>query len=221
VELAREWQERAFEFDRDVERDLQRLSLCQSKVDNEFWVKFFSNSQGLCVKSSGRLDAKRSLYFALLRQWLAECDKSYKRKSKAQIWPARIIFMGDSDSAHLVLWETETKQAQLSDVDGYGALSYCWGRTIKTEKEQFCTTRENYRCQLKGFRMDDLPNTFKDAVQVTRALGKQHFWIDALCIIQAIEGADASDWEIEATRMEQVFGSAYRSIAASSAEGWT
>ena len=69
--------------------------------------------------------------------------------------------------------------------------------------------------------MDDLPKTFKHAVQVTRALGKQCLWIDALCIIQAIEGADDSDWEIEAGRMEQVFGSAYCTIAASSAKDWT
>lgn len=69
--------------------------------------------------------------------------------------------------------------------------------------------------------MNDLPNTFKDAVQVTRALGKQYLWIDALCIIQAIEGADDSDWKAEAGCMEQVFGSAYCTIAASSAQDWT
>jgi len=46
-------------------------------------------------------------------------------------------------------------------------------------------------------------------------------WIDALCIIQAIEGVDDSDWRIEASHMEQVFGSAYCTIAASSAEDWT
>ena len=184
-------------------------------------MKFFSDSQQLYEKSSGTSVAERSLYFALLRQWLVECDKSHRCKPKAQFWPIRIIFVGDSDSTELELWETGSKKVQLSDVDGYVALSHCWGLLTKMEKEQFCTTRENYSRRLKGFSMDDLPKTFKDAVQVTRALGKQHLWIDALCIIQAIEGEDDSDWKIEARCMEQVFGSAYCTIAASSAEDWT
>jgi hypothetical protein len=197
------------------------LSLWQSKVDNDFWVKFFSNSQQLRKTSSGTSVAERSLYFALLRQWLVECDKSHLCKPKKTFWPTRIIFVGDSDSTELQLWETESRKAQLSGVDGYFALSHRWGFPTKTEKEQFCTTRENYRRRLEGFSIDDLPKTFKDAVQVTRALGKRYLWIDALCIIQAIEGADGSDWEIEASRMEQVFGYAYCTIAASSAEDWT
>jgi hypothetical protein len=67
--------------------------------------------------------------------------------------------------------------------------------------------------------MNDLPKTFKDAVQVTRALGKQHLWIDALCIIQTIQGEKEGDWKDQAGRMEQAFGSAYCTIAASPAVG--
>jgi hypothetical protein len=129
--------------------------------------------------------------------------------------------VGDSDSTELELWETKPKNAELSNIDGYVALSHCWGRPTEEQKKQFCTTRENYDRRSKGFSMDDLPKTFKDAVQVTRALGKQLLWIDALCIVQAIEGADDSDWKIEVRYMEQVFGSAYCTIAASSAEDWT
>jgi hypothetical protein len=121
----------------------------------------------------------------------------------------------------LELWVTEFKKTELSDVDGYVALSHCWGLPTDAEKEQFCTTRKNYDHRLEGFSIDDLPKTFTDAVQVTRELGKQHLWIDALCIIQAIEGEDDVDWKNEAGNMEQVFGSAYCTIAASSATTWT
>lgn len=56
-----------------------------------------------------------------------------------------------------------------------------------------------------------MPKTFQDAVTVTRALGVPYLWIDSLCIIQENE----KDWESEATRMEEVFSSAYCTIAAS------
>ncbi|PMD51074.1 HET-domain-containing protein [Hyaloscypha bicolor E] len=197
------------------------MALWSSETDDNLRSNYFINIQHLCKKSSGTPVTERSLYFALLRQWLQEYNKSHRCKPKAQFWPTRVIFVGDSDSAELELWVSESKKAQLSDVDGYVALSHCWGLPTKTEKEQFCTTQENYRHRLKGFSMDDLPKTFKDAVEVTRALGKQYLWIDTVCIIQSIEGADTNDWKIEARRMEQVFGSAYCTITTSSAEDWT
>lgn len=126
--------------------------------------------------------------------------------------------MGDSDSTELELWETKSKTGELSN--GYVALSHCWGKPEKEDKKRFCTTEENRQRRLKGFSMNELPKTFQDAVKVTRALGKQYLWIDALCIIQAIEDTDESDWKDEAGRMERVFGSAYCTIAATSAEDW-
>jgi len=198
------------------------LSLWMSGVDDNFKSEFLDNIPTLCKTSSGTAVTERSVYFALLRQCLEECDKSHPCKPKLQqLWPTRVIFVGDSDSTELELWETESKKAQLSDIDGYVALSHRWGSPTKLEKEEFCTTRGNHHRRLKGFSMNELPKTFKDAVQVTRALGKQYLWIDALCIIQGTEGADKSDWETEASRMEQVFGLAYCTIAASSAEDWT
>ena len=70
---------------------------------------------------------------------------------------------------------------------------------------------------MKGFAIEDLPKTFKDAIQVTRALGKQFLWIDSLCIVQSIQGEESQDWKTEAGRMELVFSSAYCTIAATSA----
>ena len=57
----------------------------------------------------------------------------------------------------------------------------------------------------------------QDAVTVTRGLGERFLWIDSLCIIQD----DADDWNIESKKMETVFGSAYCTIAASSAKNST
>lgn len=47
-----------------------------------------------------------------------------------------------------------------------------------------------------------------------RALGFRYLWINALCIIQDSK----SDWGLEAARMGDYYGSAYMTIAATSAE---
>ena len=93
-------------------------------------------------------------------------------------------------------------------------LSHRQGNPTDKEKKRFYTTPENYRNRVKeGFSYNDLPKTFQDAVRVTRELGKEYLQIDSLCIIQGNE----ENQKREAGRMEQVFASAYYTIAASSA----
>lgn len=59
----------------------------------------------------------------------------------------------------------------------------------------------------------ELPNTFQDAITVTRMLGLKYIWIDSLCIVQD----DAQDWEREAAKMAIIFEAAYVTIAATAA----
>jgi hypothetical protein len=61
--------------------------------------------------------------------------------------------------------------------------------------------------------MDDLPPTFQDAVKLVRALGIQYIWIDSLCIVQD----DEKEWRQEASRMGDIYGSSYLTIAATAA----
>ncbi|OTA01492.1 hypothetical protein A9Z42_0018400 [Trichoderma parareesei] len=93
----------------------------------------------------------------------------------------------------------------------YVALSHCWGRLTKEQK--FCTYQSNMEALKKDIPYKSLPKSFQDAVRVTRALRVPYLWIDSICIIQEDEG----DWKSEASKMEQVFSSAYCTIAASSA----
>lgn len=66
---------------------------------------------------------------------------------------------------------------------------------------------------INAIPLDSLPQNFQDAVVTVRALGLRYLWIDALCIIQD----SAKDWEIEAARMNDVYGSAYLTLVATSA----
>lgn len=56
--------------------------------------------------------------------------------------------------------------------------------------------------------LSQLPATFFDAVEMTRALGYEHLWIDALCIVQD----NKEDWQKEAPRMAVIYGNAVRTL---------
>ncbi|KAF2740329.1 hypothetical protein EJ04DRAFT_600351 [Polyplosphaeria fusca] len=65
------------------------------------------------------------------------------------------------------------------------------------------------------FQISDLPQTFQDAITVTRELGEQYLWIDSVCIIQHED--DYCDLNKEAKLMDEVYSSAHCTIAATSA----
>jgi len=87
----------------------------------------------------------------------------------------------------------------------YATLSHCWGGCIPT---RLLTT--NYSTFLNEITVNELPRTFKDAVEMTRELGLQYLWIDSLCIIQD----SVEDWEIEANRMYEIYKNSYINFAA-------
>ncbi|KAK4096566.1 HET-domain-containing protein, partial [Parathielavia hyrcaniae] len=150
----------------------------------------------------------------LLGKWLRHCnikhEECHRQAGKENFWPKRVICVDVDDLKELTLVEEQHQG------EHYLVLSYCWGPVIDQDKKRFCTTSENYGSRKLGFSYDDLPKTFQDAIQVTRALQKQYLWIDALCIIQGPDG----DWDSEAKTMADIFACAYCTSAASSARGW-
>ena len=97
-------------------------------------------------------------------------------------------------------------------------MSHCWGEPTENQKKKWCTTTGNKEERgAQGFPVIELPQTFQDAISVTRELGQRYLWIDSLCIIQGEGGG----WETEAKKIEAVFKNAYCTIAATSAEDST
>ncbi|KAH8672693.1 heterokaryon incompatibility protein-domain-containing protein, partial [Tricladium varicosporioides] len=86
----------------------------------------------------------------------------------------------------------------------YVALSYRWGQTAN-----ITTTVENIAARRAGIPWDTIPHTIQDAITITRRLGIQYLWVDALCIIQG-----SLDWEVESPKMAQVYGGAFLTISA-------
>jgi Heterokaryon incompatibility protein (HET) len=90
----------------------------------------------------------------------------------------------------------------------YVTLSHCWG-----QQKFLTTTKETLPLRTKGIEWDSMPRTFQDAATITRRLGFQYLWIDALCIIQDSE----IDWETESAKMGSIYQDSVLTIAASDA----
>ncbi|KAH7093393.1 hypothetical protein FB567DRAFT_173596 [Paraphoma chrysanthemicola] len=162
-------------------------------------------------------EAGSDTHLEVVRQWLSHCDEHHDSPTcKLSLQapntpnlrlPTRLLDVGVDEDSEIKLWETSS-----TDTGEWIALSHRWG---PDKSDHFSTTTENYERHLKGIPFTDFPQTFADAIKVTRALGHTYLWIDSLCIIQA---GDKSDWTQEASRMEDVYTGARCVIAASRAK---
>jgi hypothetical protein len=87
----------------------------------------------------------------------------------------------------------------------YIILSHCWGI-----EPPLTTTVSTLESRKSSVSMSSLPKTFRDAVTITRKLGKKYLWIDSLCIIQDSQ----ADWGFEAGRMKDYYRNAYLTVSA-------
>jgi hypothetical protein len=95
----------------------------------------------------------------------------------------------------------------------YAALSHCWGDPTLLLQ----TTSQNLLGHMQEIIFETLPQTFQDAVTVTKKLGIPYLWIDCLCIVQD----DPQDWQVEAAKMGSLYQNAYLTIAATKTRGST
>lgn len=91
----------------------------------------------------------------------------------------------------------------------YIAFSHIWGVTTALPK----TTTQTIQSHKKGISWTTLPRALQQAVVLTRALGFRYLWIDALCLVQD----DAAARLEESMTMDEIFGNAFLTIAATSA----
>ena len=96
----------------------------------------------------------------------------------------------------------------------YVALSYCWGAQ---QMEKAKTTRANVQDRHSRIELSHLPQTIKDAIEVTRSLGLDYLWVDALCIIQD----DPEDGAAEIAKMSSIYRGSILTISAASAKDCT
>jgi hypothetical protein len=133
-------------------------------------------------------------------QWLKECSVYHKRCNllERSVLPDRIL---DIYSSSDTLFLREPNNIR----DRYTCLSYCWGSA-----EFISTTKGNISSHKIGIPLQSLPQTFRDAIWVSRSLNVRYIWIDALCIIQD----DIEDWNTQSQKMAAIFSNSYLTISA-------
>jgi hypothetical protein len=137
-----------------------------------------------------------------VRSWVQLCNKDHRCNPLGTPLPTRVLDLGPSlSSTTIKLIETHGQGGK------YVALSHCWGVSHRTT-----TTSLTLEAHKSGISASELPRTFQDAVTITQQLGVQYLWIDSLCIIQD----SRSDWEVEASKMGDVYVNSFLTIAASS-----
>ena len=143
----------------------------------------------------------------MILSWISECRDHHelcRRESLARETCkfARILDVGrDQDMPMIRLRKFE----EIPHNATYTTLSHCWGGVgIPVLNE---STHKQYR---EAIMIKELPQTFKDAIQLVRRLGVQYLWIDSLCIVQDSN----EDWLEQASLMDQIYQGSLFNIAA-------
>ncbi|KAF2431519.1 HET-domain-containing protein [Tothia fuscella] len=152
--------------------------------------------------------------FSLARQWLNEYDKldEHSAVSPSTQCPAsRLLDVSETSldgTPHVRLFAPYCNQQ-------YAALSYVWGSNSEHDQPHFYSTRiETLERGIAGITFNSLPLTIRDAVTVTRNLSIRYLWVDRLCIVQD----DMDDKRKELGKMHEIYGFAYVTISAASAQ---
>jgi len=166
------------------------------------------------------LDPGSDTHVKILSVWIERCDNARHLPADSTFIPTRLLVVGDEKSRRVrMVCNLQEKSVH------YVALSHRWGTPDQKQPADVkfsTTTKDNIKSIREGIDDTDLPKTFEDAVIMTRKLKVKYLWIDSLCILQKKDKYEdpesKEDWERESKLMEQVFSSAYFTIAASCAE---
>ncbi|KAI8714057.1 HET domain-containing protein [Fusarium sp. LHS14.1] len=142
--------------------------------------------------------------------WIHDCASNHDgcRPPQSSL-PSRLLELDAfDDPSKIRLWETKDTTRS----DSYVTLSHCWG--VDTSRH-VRTTHATLSRHLDSIVVQKLPQSFQDAIKVTRHLGIRFLWIDSLCICQD----DPDDWAREAAAMQRVYAGAFLTISADGAPG--
>ncbi|KAJ1335024.1 HET domain-containing protein [Microdochium nivale] len=203
------------------------LLSAKHKFYHEMWLVIATCSNTIQGKppiwTASTAATSKSEKLALITTWTTSCEENHALckavPNVSRILPTRLIDIASTGSqklSRLVSSQDITTSNRLSDVR-YAALSHCWGsdaplRTIRENLNNLNRAIPGCDGQWHG-TPDQIPWTFREAIDICRTIGIHYIWIDSLCIIQD----DPEEWRLEAARMKDVYSNAWLTIAASSA----
>ena len=172
--------------------------------------KTMLNGKSIPPESSDRESSTQcEASMATARQWLGQCVTTHYKCQRTTIdnWvPRRLLAVRGANDLKVYLTELQNIPYQSQ----YLALSYCWG-----DGNFLQLTKLSYESLSRGLPVAELPRTIQGAIWVTRRLGFEFIWIDALCMLQDQKGSH--EWFQEALEMDKVYTHAHLTLAAMSA----
>lgn len=152
--------------------------------------------------------------FHLANRWLRNCRANHSECARdiggEFKFPIRLIDIS-KDVSRVVVFNVDRRREV-----SYVALSHCWG-----DAQPLTTVKSNLDKHMRsGIEKTDFPETFRNAVDISRSLGFRYIWIDSLCIVQD----DRQDWEEQSSQMACMYGKADlvlgAAVAASARDGF-
>lgn len=140
--------------------------------------------------------------FEKLQEWITDCQTLHREcpALKPVPLPTRVLDVDPADDG------VDCRLVKTAGKIGiYLTLSHCWGTT-----RMITTTLSTFASREAAIVWNELSQTFKDAISITRKLGFRYLWIDSLCIIQD----DSSDWVIESSRVCDIYEKSFLTISA-------
>ncbi|KAK6725127.1 hypothetical protein SNK04_003932 [Fusarium graminearum] len=164
------------------------------------------------VQSPRVINAAKKLLYECRSQDKPSEGHEECRYSRDTVLPTRVLQVGVNEG------EACPIQLHINDRDrcgSYLALSYCWGATDPTAKNNLVQLEKGNQKHLqKEIRMEDLEQTIQDAVYMTRQLGFNYLWVDRFCILQD----DHEDKKKEFSRMAITYKNAVVTLVAGTAK---
>jgi hypothetical protein len=165
----------------------------------------------------GNLDGKA---FSFARSWLTSSlsgqGTGLGLQQQQSLLPTRVLDLGKYEKPRGLLARFQSRpdpltapvrliSPEVGSKGEYLTLSHRW-----SESQQFTLNRKSSESFHDNIPFVSLPKTFQDVVTVTRKLGYQYLWIDALCILQD----DLQAWLREAPKMSSIYSESTCTIAA-------
>lgn len=182
-----------------------------SRKDRDIISPQPASSQEYYPASTGSSDA-----LDLARSWLDDCLERHDGCNQMSLGangklPTRLIEISEVDGQLVPRLVITPASAGLADIQ-YCTLSHVWAATVRGPGKTIQLLPDNIERLQQCIPIGELPQTFQDAMKITRRLGYQYIWIDSLCIIQ--DPSDTTVFQKEAVTMCDVYSNTSCNIAA-------
>lgn len=160
-------------------------------------------------RSDARLVTTTEIDIDLVQYWTTRCEHQHAEKCAA---PHLDDTGGRRGFSLRAIDVYQMCIVDLSEQEEYVALSYVWGgvpayRLLKSNV---------YTLMEWGGLIEEwskIPQTIRDAIQLTQRMGRRYLWVDSLCLIQD----DYDDMKLGVNSMGDIYEQSFLAIVAANA----